>query len=152
MELKVQKRIAASLLKCSPSKIKMDVNRLDEMEESITKKDIMSLIKDGAIQKRRVNAKSRSRARRIHKQKIKGKRKGMGSRKGKAHASLSGKSRWILKIRAQRKLLADLRQSGGIDNKVYRGLYKKSGGGFFRSKRHIMIYAAENNLMRNEKK
>ena len=26
MELKVQKRIAASLLKCSPSKIKMDVN------------------------------------------------------------------------------------------------------------------------------
>jgi large subunit ribosomal protein L19e len=50
MKLKVQKRLAADILKCSIKKIKIDQSRLEDIKESITKKDIRTLIKEGAVQ------------------------------------------------------------------------------------------------------
>ncbi len=152
MNLKVQKRIAAGLLKCSPKKIRFEPSEQEEIKESITKKDIWGLIKSKIIWKAKTQEISRSRARKIQIQKRKGKRKGAGSRKGKQNASLSGKKRWMNKIRAQRELLSELREGNKIAKETYKMLYRKAKGGFFRSRRHIMIYANENNLINNENK
>jgi len=149
--MKVQKRLAAKILKCSGKKIKLDPSRLEDIKESITKKDIRGLLKEKAIQKRKIPESSRGRARKIQIQKRKGKRKGTGSRKGTPRARLSKKDRWISKVRAQRKLIKELRDTGKITKKTYQELYMKSKGGFFRSRRHINIYLGEHNLIKNEK-
>src|SRR3989344_9238947 len=103
MELKIQKRLAAQILKCSPKRILFDQNRLDEIKESITKADLKSLIKDRAIIRKPVKGISRVRIRRRKVQKRKGRQKGPGSRKGKRTARLSKKREWINIIRIKRK-------------------------------------------------
>ena len=69
MKLDVQKKLAAKILKCSSKKIFLDMTRADDLKESITKKDIRALIKEGAIKKTKTQEKSRVRAKKIRKQK-----------------------------------------------------------------------------------
>ena len=46
MQLKIQKRLAAQILKTSKNNIQLDSSRLEEIKEAITKADIKSLIKE----------------------------------------------------------------------------------------------------------
>ena len=46
-------------------------------------------------------------------------------------------------VRAQRTLLKELKEKKEIDAKLYKELYLKVKGGFFRSKRHIQLYLKE---------
>ena len=146
MKLNNQTKLAADVLNCSKKKVWLDPERLDDIKEAITKVDIRSLIKERVIRKKQTNAISRARARKILKQKRKGRQKGQGSRKGKRTARLSKKRAWINKIRAQRNLLNELRDTKKISNKEYRELYSKAKGGAFRSKRHILLYIQEQGL------
>jgi len=98
---------------------------------------------DKAIKIKRVKGSSKLRARKRKVQKRKGRQKGPGSKKGKQR---SGKREWMNKIRVQREFLKELRDKNIIDKKVYRNLYLKSKGGFFRSKRHIKLYLTEHRL------
>ena len=148
MQLKIQKRLAAQILKSSENDIWLDSNRLDEIKEAITKADIKSLIKDKAIKARKIRGISRFRARKRKKQKSKGRRRGSGSLKGSKGARLSKKKRWINRIRIQRVFLQSLREKDVIDKSSYRSLYMKSKGGFFRSKRHIKIYMQEHEIIK----
>lgn len=146
MKLDNQKKIAAQILKCSRKRIWLDPDRLSDIKEAITKVDIRSLIKEGAIIKKPKKGISRMRARKILVQKRKGRKKGYGSKKGKRTARLCRKESWINKIRAQRILLNELRDKKKISNKAYQELYIKAKGGFFRSRRHIMLYIKEHGL------
>lgn len=146
--MKAQKRLAAIILKCSPKRVWFDPERLEEIKEGITKFDIRSLIKDKAIIRKRVNAKSRSGARRRAVQKRKGRLKGPSSRKGKRTARLPKKKAWMNKIRLMRKFLRELKEKGIISQRDYRKLYLKAKGGFFRSKRHIKLYIEEEGMVK----
>jgi large subunit ribosomal protein L19e len=146
MQLKIQKRLAAQILKASENNIWLDSNRLDEIKEAITKADVKSLIKDNAIKAKKIKGISRYRARKRREQKRKGRRSGFGSIKGGKHARLSKKRGWINHIRIQRLFLQNLRDKEVIDASSYRSLYMKSKGGFFRSKRHIKIYMKEHGI------
>lgn len=148
MQLKIQKRLAAQILKSSENDIWLDSNRLDEIKEAITKADIKSLIKDKAIKAKKIRGISRYRARKRNLQKSKGRRRGPGSLKGSKGARLSKKRGWINHIRVQRVFLQNLRDKGVIDKSSYRPLYMKSKGGFFRSKRHIKIYMQEHGIIK----
>ena len=141
--LRTQRRVCAALMKCASRRVVFDSTRLDEIGEAITKEDIKELIKEKAIKKNPIKSISRSRSKKIASQKSKGRRKGPGSRKGKASARVNPKRKWINTVRAQRKHLRLLKSKETIDQKTYRDLYRKSKGGFFRSKRHISIYLAE---------
>ena len=46
MKLKLQKKLAADVLNCSVKRVALDVDRLEEIKEAITKADIKSLAKD----------------------------------------------------------------------------------------------------------
>jgi len=151
MKLKIQKRLSADIFGCSEKRIKFDTTRLDEIKESITKVDIKSLINDKAIYCIPKKGISRVRARKIQKQKSKGKKRGGGSRKGKKTARSPRKGIWMAKIRSQRELLKNLNEKNIISQGIYRKLYKKSQGGFFRNKRHIRLYIEEQGLVKNKK-
>ena len=143
MKLDNQKRLAAQILKCSKKKVKFDPDRLSDIKESITKADIRNLIKDKAVIKIVTKGVSRVRARKRLVQRRKGKQSGPASKKGSRGARLPRKREWINKIRAQRGLLNRLKDKKIIDKKLYRDLYLKAKGGFFRSKRHIKLYLEE---------
>ena len=148
MQLKIQKRLAAQILKASENDIWLDSNRLDEIKEAITNADIKSLIKDKAIKNKTIRGISRYRIRKINAQKSKGRRHGVGSIKGGKHARLTQKEGWMNHIRVQRAFLQNLRDKGVIDKSSYRSLYMKSKGGFFRSKNHVKLYMEEHQLLK----
>lgn len=146
MQLKIQKRLAAKILKSSEKRIWLDSNRLDEIKDAITKVDIKSLINDKAIKSKKKIGISKFRTRKIKLQKSKGRRRGYGSMKGSKGARLSKKRKWINHIRIQRTFLQKLRNEDIINKSIYRSLYLKSKSGFFRSKRHIKGYMNEQNM------
>jgi large subunit ribosomal protein L19e len=146
MNLSVQKRLAADILKCSPKRVWIDPTRLADIKESITKADIRGLIIDGSIRLKPVKSISKGRQRAIKTQKSKGLRKGKGSMKGKRTARLPKKKAWMGKVRIQRSFLRELRDKLIISVTDYRKLYMKSKGGFFRSKRHIKLYTEEHGI------
>ena len=152
MKLKTQKRLAADLLKCSKKRVSFDTERLDEIKESITKRDIVGLIKDKAIKKKQAKGISRVRANKIKTQKAKGRRKGPGSKKGKHGARLPRKQAWMNKVRLQRKFIKELKDKEIITSKSYQMLYSKTSGGFFRSRKHIKLYIKENELIKENGK
>lgn len=151
MNLKVQKKIAGKLLKASPNRIRFDVNSFDQIKEAITRHDVRALIENGVISKINKAGTSRTRANYIRLQKSKGKRKGLGSRKGTANARLNNKESWIIKVRSLRNYIHDLKQKNKISVQDYRLLYRKIKGGFFRSLSHLNLYLTEKELWIGEK-
>lgn len=53
-DLRNQRRMAATLLKCGKNRVWMDYDRLDEIAKAVTKDDIRVLIKGKAIKSRQV--------------------------------------------------------------------------------------------------
>jgi large subunit ribosomal protein L19e len=143
MNLKVQKRLAAQILNCSPGRVTFDNDRLEDIKQAITKRDLKLLIGDGAITRKPGNFTSKVRARKLALQKRKGRRDGPGSRKGKFAARFKPKRTWMNLLRVQREFLKLLLEKKIITRQAYRELYLKSKGGYFRSKRHIKLYLQE---------
>jgi large subunit ribosomal protein L19e len=146
MKLSTQKRLAADVMKVGISRIWIDPTFEDEVSLAITRDDIRRLVDERAIQKKQEIGVSRGRARYVLEQKRKGQRKGPGSKKGKATSKLSGKDRWMIKIRPMRKELRKLRNDKKITSKTYRELYLKAKGNAFRNTAHLRTYISERKL------
>ncbi len=152
MQITSQRRLAAQLLKCGEGRVWLDQKRLEEIKQAITRGDIRHLINDFAIQKRPEQGVSHARFRKRLIQRRKGRQQGSGTRKGKRTARLTDKTAWISRVRVQREFLRELRDKKLITGGIYHLLYRKSKGGFFRSKRHIKLYIDEHTLIKNEAK
>jgi len=152
MNLNVQKRISAYLLKAGENRIVFDTTKLNEIKEAITKADIRKLIADGAISKRQKKGISSFRANKLRLQKRKGKRKGPGSRKGTKTARTPRKRLWITKVRVQRRFIKLLQMKKLVAPETYTKVYRMIKGNMFRSKRHLKLYLEENNLFLKKKK
>lgn len=148
MNLTSQRKLAASVLDCGIYRVWIDPERMDEVSLAITRDEIRKLIKDKAIKALPENSQSRGRARLLAEKKKKGRRTGPGSKKGKKYSVVSKKSRWINRIRAQRKHLVGLRDRRVITVNTYRNLYRKAKGGEFRSVAELDRYINDNNLRR----
>jgi len=146
VNLSSQRRIAASVLRCSPKKVHFNPESSAEIKEVITKADMRQMVKDGVISKRAVKGSSKARVRASRKQKQKGRQSGRGSRKGTKTARLPRKEAWMGRVRAQRRLIHSLKQKVELAKAPYRSLYAKIKGGFFRSRRHITLYIKEHDL------
>ncbi len=148
MMLHSQKRIAASVLKCSPKRVWINPTSLEAVKEAITKADIRKLINNDVIIEVNKTGVSKGRSRFAHAQKKKGRRRGYGSRKGKATARSNQKEIWMNTIRAQRRLIQTLKEKSLITQVAYKDLYYKAKGGFFRSIRHLKLYITEHTLVK----
>jgi large subunit ribosomal protein L19e len=151
MDLRVQRRLAASVLGCSEKHVWLDHKKRSEIKEAITKADIRSLVHKGMIQIKPIKGVSRARAKKRQEQRKKGRRKGPGTRKGAKKARMPKKDAWMGRVRLQREFLKDLRDRERIKEGLYRQLYNKIKGGFFRSKRHVKLYLEEQELFEQKK-
>jgi len=151
MDLKLQRRLAAEVLKCGVHRIWLDPDNLEEIKKATTRSDIRNLIKHGLIKARKIKGNSRGRIRKKLMQKKKGRRRGHGSRKGKKTARMPKKRAWIIRIRAIRKYLRELRDKGLIDRKTYRLYYRRAKGGQFKDKAHVKLHLEMEGLLKVEK-
>jgi large subunit ribosomal protein L19e len=150
-DLRNQRRMAASLLKCGRNRVWMDYDRLDEIAKAVTKDDIRVLIKGKAIKSRQIKGISSGRDKYYKKQKEKGRRRGHGSRKGAKYARFPKKERWIRTIRPIRSYLKTLRSENKLDATKYRIYYRKAKGGEFRNKHHLETRLISDGILKEVK-
>lgn len=150
-DLRNQRRMAASILKCGVNRVWMDHDRVDEIAKAVTKDDIRLLINGKAINSRQIKGISSGRKKYNQQQKEKGRRRGHGSRKGAKYARLPRKEQWIRTIRPIRQYLKALRDGKQIDNSTYRTYYMKAKGGEFRNKNHLKTHLIADGIIKEEK-
>ena len=151
-DLRNQRRMAASILKCGESRVWMDHDRIDEIAKAVTKSDIRVLIGGKAIKSRQIKGISDGRKKFNTKQRKKGRRTGHGSRKGARYARLPRKERWIRTIRPIREYLKTLRDEKKIDKATYRRYYMRAKGGEFRNKHHLQTHMTTDGILKEDKK
>jgi len=150
-DLRNQRRIASTIMKCGKNRVWMDSDRTDEIAKAVTRGDIRILINGGAIKSKQIQGISRGRKKFNQKQKDKGRRKGHGSRKGAKYARLPRKERWIRTIRPIRTYLRQLRDEKTIEKSIYRKYYRKAKGGEFRSKHHLRTRMTSDGFLKEDK-
>lgn len=150
MNLKNQRRMAASLLKCGVNRVWIDPLRMEDVADAITRTDIKIMIDAGAIKAKQKRGISRGRTRFYKGQRKKGRGRGQGSRKGTSKARKPKKERWIQTIRPIRERLRELRDEGKIDVSTYRKFYLQAKGGVFKSKSHLETHLRSGGYLKGD--
>ncbi len=144
-DLKGQRRLASQILKIGQNRVWIDPERMDDVEGAITREEVRKLIHERVIVSRPEKGVSRSRAKIIREKKRKGRRSGVGSVTGAAHAKVTKKEAWMLRIRSLRRKLRALKANRSITEETYSQYYRMAGSGRFQS-----IAELERNLKSND--
>jgi large subunit ribosomal protein L19e len=140
-----QRRLAARLLKVGQNRVWIDPERMSDVEGAITREEVRKLIHERTIVSLPEVGVSRSRAKTIRAKKGKGRRSGPGSITGAGYAKVTQKDAWMLKIRALRRKLRELKAGRVITDETYTQYYRMAGSGRFDS-----IAVLERNLKEHD--
>ncbi|MCK4327818.1 MAG: 50S ribosomal protein L19e [Candidatus Diapherotrites archaeon] len=135
MELNKLRALAAKTLKVGQSRIR--IANAEKASEAITRDDVRTLHKEGAIKVLPPKGTSRGRARVLAAKKKAGRKTGAGKRKGTKKTREKKKAKWMTQVRAQRRAL---RKKKPLN---YRTIYKMIKGGYFKSVKHLESFIAK---------
>ena len=136
--LRLQKRLAASVLKCGQRKVWMDPNEISDISLANSRQSIRKLIHNGLIVRKHQLMHSRSRVRERHDAKARGNHTGYGKRHGTMNARIPEKLLWMRRIRVLRRLLRRYRAANKIDKHMYAHFYALAKGNRYKTKRVLI--------------
>eukprot|EP00494_Astrolonche_serrata_P025952 UN26213 len=116
VSLKLQKRLAASVLKCGKNKIWLDPNEGSDIGMANSRQNIRKMIRDGFIIHKPQKCASSSRKKRYKAAKAKGRHMGLGKRRGTKGARMPVKVLWMRRQRVLRRLLKKYRAAKKLIN------------------------------------
>jgi large subunit ribosomal protein L19e len=147
-DLKGQRRLASQILKIGQNRVWINPEYMSDVEGAITREEIRKLIHERIIVSLPVKGVSRSRAKTIRGKKKLGRRSGPGSVTGAGYAKVTQKQAWMLRIRALRRKLRELKASRVITETTYTQYYRMAGSGRFESVAGLERNLKENDLWR----
>ena len=136
VDLSNKKRIAAEMLGVGKSRVRLDPEATEQLQDTITRESVRGWLSAGLVwvEPKRGNSRGRVRTRRI-KNKLRG--KGQGSKKG-AKGSRVGKKRiWVARVRMLRHILKVKRDRGDITNQNFKDLYLQIKGAQIRTRKRL---------------
>merc|ERR1712151_453368 len=153
VSLRLQKRLASSVLKCGQRRVWLDPNECSEIGLATSRRLIKKLVKDGLVVRRKVKTHSRAKARAHYEQKRLGRHTGTGKRLGAKNARMPSKLFWVRRQRALRRLLRKLRKNRKIGKNLYHKFYLGSKGNLYKNKKVLIeaIHRERNEKLRLEK-
>jgi len=158
VNLRLQRRLASSILGIGAKRVWMDPNEVNEIALANSRKAVSKLVKDNFIIKKKVRMHSRQRARVRQAEVLKGRHTGTGKRRGAREARLPTKVMWVRRQRVLRRLLKKYRESKKIDKHVYHTTYLACKAGQYKSKQNLadhiekVLYKMNLEKAQNQKK
>lgn len=136
VDLSNKRRMAAEMLGVGLSRVRIDPDATEQLQDAITRESIRGWLSAGLIWTvpRKGNSRGRVRKRRL---KSKKKGKGQGSKKGAKGARTGKKRLWVERVRMLRRKLKVLRDRGDITNQNFKTLYQQIKGGQVRSSKRL---------------
>jgi len=136
MAVNTVRRLAADILNVGENRIRISPESLGEVKSAMTRTDVQALIDKGAV---------KALPKKGRRKKEKRKSRGSGSRKG--GGGDKRKQEWMMKIRSQRRLIRRLLELGVLPKEEKRAVYLKAKSGLFRSKRAMINYLKDNDIV-----
>jgi large subunit ribosomal protein L19e len=129
MNLKKKKALVTRTLKVGKERIVFLKSRMDEIKEAITKNDIRSLQKEGAIVIKNIKGR--------RKIKKKGKKRSVGNIRKKVNKR---KQEYVKMTRKLRNYVAEIKKQGKLSKEEIKDIRKKIRNKAFKSKAHLKEY------------
>lgn len=128
--------MVADILGVGETRVRIDPDSTERLEDAITRGSIRSLVKEGVIWVKPKRGVSRGRLR-VRRQKAKLRGRGSGSKEGTKYAQLPRKDAWVTRVRALRRRLKIKKARGEISNAVFWNIYGQIGVGQVRTIKHM---------------
>ncbi len=138
MAIATIRRLAADIMRVGENKVRIAPDNVKEAEGALTRADVRGLIDKGIITRLKPQGRASTR---------KKERRSVGKRRG---IMIAPKDAWMMKVRAQRRLLRTLTADGALKKGTKRSVYGKIKSGIFRNKRVMLIYLKDNGLVAKE--
>ncbi len=136
MSIEFTKRISGKLLKRGVNSVRIKDSAREDAAKAITADDVRQLIKSGSVyatpKKRNISLRGKQR----NEKKAKGRMRGPGRKRGTYKARV-GKT-YQKRVRAQRRVLKELKANKTITNEQFKRFYLLVKGGAFGSKAQLL--------------
>lgn len=135
-DLTNKRRMAAELLGVGESRVRLDPEATEQLQDAITRESVRGWLSAGMIWAvpKKGNSRGRLRQRRI-KKKMRG--EGQGSKKGAKGSRVGKKSVWVKRVRMLRRILKVKRDRGDITNQDFKTLYLQVKGAQIRTRKRL---------------
>ena len=136
VDLSNKKRMAAEMLGVGKSRIRLDPEATEQLQDAITRESLRGWLSAGLVWVEPKKGNSRGRLR-VRKLKNKRRGKGQGSKKGAKGSRIGKKRIWVARVRMLRHILKVKRDRGDITNQNFKALYLQIKGAQIRTRKRL---------------